>query len=61
MAEALFQQYIIILSFSLLGAILFRRLGMATIVAYMAVGVLIGPYVLGLIFDPEQYRLLDLD
>ena len=58
MSEELFQQYLIILSFSLVGAIIFRRLGMATIVAYMAIGVLVGPYVLGFIDNPQQFSLL---
>lgn len=58
MSEELFQQYLIILSFSLIGAVIFRRLGMATIVAYMAIGVLVGPYVLGFIDTPAQFSLL---
>jgi monovalent cation:H+ antiporter-2, CPA2 family len=58
MTEELFQQYLIILTFSLLGAVIFRRLGMATIVAYMAIGVLVGPYVFGFIDNPGQFTLL---
>ena len=58
MSEELFQQYLIILTFSLLGAVIFRRLGMATIVAYMAIGVLVGPYVFGFVDNPEQFSLL---
>ena len=41
-----------------MGTVIFRRLGMAPIVAYIAVGILIGPYVLSLITDPDQFTLL---
>jgi CPA2 family monovalent cation:H+ antiporter-2 len=58
MSEELFQQYLIILTFSLIGAVIFRRLGMATIVAYMASGVLVGPHILGFIDNPQQFTLL---
>ncbi|MEX0963512.1 MAG: cation:proton antiporter [Pseudohongiellaceae bacterium] len=58
MNEAIFQQFLIIISFSLLGAMIFGRLKMTTIVAYMAVGALIGPNALGLIADPSQFQFL---
>lgn len=58
MSQALFQQFLIILSFSLVGAVLLQRLRMATIVAYIIVGSLIGPAALGLIDDPSQFSLL---
>lgn len=58
MSEDIFQQFLIILTFSLLGAILFRRLRLATIVAYIAAGVLIGPFSLDLIETPEQFSFL---
>lgn len=58
MSEAIFQQFLIILSFSLLGAVFFGRLKMTTIVAYMVVGAAIGPNALGLIPDPSQFQFL---
>ncbi len=58
MSEVLFQQYLIIISFSLLGVLLLRRLRMASIVAYMVVGALIGPSALGLIAEPEQFSFV---
>lgn len=58
MSEVLFQQFLIILSFSLLGAVFFGRLKMTTIVAYMAVGAVIGPNALGLIPEPSQFEFL---
>lgn len=58
MSEDIFQQFLIILSFSLLGAVFFGRLKMTTIVAYMAVGATIGPNALGLIPDPSQFQFL---
>lgn len=58
MAEELFQQIVIILGFSLLGVLILRRLRMATIVAYMIVGAIIGPYALGLIPEPDQFRFI---
>jgi CPA2 family monovalent cation:H+ antiporter-2 len=58
MDEILFQQFLIIFGFSLAGAILFQRLKMATIVSYIAVGVLIGPSALGLIDEPDRFEFL---
>lgn len=58
MTQALFQQFLIILSFSLVGVVLLQRLRMATIVAYIIIGSLIGPAALGLIEDPGQFSLL---
>lgn len=58
MDELLFQQFLIIFGFSLAGAILFQRLKMATIVSYIAVGVLIGPSALGLIDEPARFEFL---
>lgn len=58
MSENLFQQYLIILSFSLLGVLLLRRLKMATIVAYLIVGAAIGPSGLSLIGDPTQFSFI---
>lgn len=58
MNETLFQEFLIILSFSLVGVLLLQRLRMASIVAYMVVGAAIGPSALGLISDPSQFSLL---
>lgn len=58
MDELLFQQFLIIFGFSLVGAIVFQRLKMATIVSYIAVGVLIGPSALGLIDEPSRFNFL---
>lgn len=58
MTEHAFEQYLLILSFSLLGVLILQRLRMATIVAYMVVGVVIGPNALGFVADPEEYAFL---
>ncbi|MEX2470525.1 MAG: cation:proton antiporter [Pseudohongiellaceae bacterium] len=58
MTEAIFQQYVIIISFSLIGVLLLRRLRMATIVAYMIVGALIGPHAFGFISAPENFSFI---
>jgi monovalent cation:H+ antiporter-2, CPA2 family len=58
MTESLIQQTIIILLASLLGAIVFSRLRMATIVAYISVGAVIGPFALEWVPDPQQFSLL---
>ncbi len=58
MSEELFQQYIIILSLSLVGVLLLRRLNMATIVAYIVVGAAIGPSGFALIGSPEQFSFI---
>ncbi|MFM1897012.1 MAG: hypothetical protein RLZZ385_2086 [Pseudomonadota bacterium] len=58
MSQTLFQQYVIILTVSLLVTLLFRRLRLTTIVAYMAVGALVGPHALGLVAVPEQFRFV---
>ncbi len=55
MSEALFQQYLLILSFSLLGVLILRRVRMASIVAYMVVGAIIGPNALNFITNPDQF------
>ncbi|MBT8147606.1 MAG: cation:proton antiporter, partial [Gammaproteobacteria bacterium] len=58
MSEELFQQFLVILGFSLFASVLFRRLRMATIVAYIAVGAVIGPAAFGLISDSSQFSFL---
>ncbi|MCG8412853.1 MAG: cation:proton antiporter [Pseudomonadales bacterium] len=58
MSEELFQQYITILSLSLVGVLLLRRLNMATIVAYIVVGAAIGPSGFALIASPEQFSFI---
>jgi CPA2 family monovalent cation:H+ antiporter-2 len=49
------EELLIILCSSLAAALLFRRLGLPTIVAYMAVGAVIGPHALGFIERPEDF------
>ncbi|MCB1669972.1 MAG: cation:proton antiporter [Gammaproteobacteria bacterium] len=58
MSEQLFQQFLVILGFSLFASVLFRRLRMATIVAYIAVGTVIGPSALSFVDDPARFSLL---
>lgn len=58
MSENLFQELLIILSFSLLGVLLLQRLRVASIVAYMVVGAIIGPDLLGFIDDPSRFSFL---
>ncbi len=58
MSEELFQQFLVILGLSLLASLLFRRLRMATIVAYIAVGSAIGPSAFNLISDPSRFSFL---
>jgi len=58
MSEALFQQFLVILGFSLFASVLFRRLRMATIVAYIVVGAVIGPSAFSLVEDPARFSLL---
>ena len=58
MSEALFQQYLIIISLSLAGVLILRRLRMASIVAYMVVGALIGPGAFNFIQDPAQFGFI---
>jgi len=58
MSEDLFQQFVVILGFSLIASMVFRRMRMATIVAYIAVGAIIGPFALALINDPSRFNFL---
>ena len=58
MSEELFQQFLVILGFSLFASVLFRRLRMATIVAYIVVGAVIGPSAFGLVSEPAQFSFL---
>jgi len=58
MSETLFQEFLIILCFSLLGVLVLQRLRMAGIVAYMVVGAAIGPSALGWIAEPESFTFL---
>lgn len=58
MSEDLFQEFLVILSFSLLGVLLLQRIRVASIVAYMVVGAIIGPGMSGLITDPSRFTLL---
>lgn len=52
------EELLIIFCSSLAAALLFSRLSLPTIVAYMAVGAVIGPQALGLIEEPEQFSVL---
>lgn len=58
MSEDLFQQYLTIITLSLVGVLILRRFNMATIVAYIIVGALIGPSGLTLIPDPTQFSFI---
>jgi len=53
-----FEELLIILAASLAVSLVFSRLRLPTIVAYMASGALIGPHALGLIKRPEDFSLL---
>lgn len=52
------EQLLIVLGVSLLATLLFRRLRLPTIVAYIAVGALTGPHLLGWIPDPDDFSLM---
>lgn len=52
------EQLLIVLGVSLLATLLFRRLRLPTLVAYIAVGALTGPHLLGWIPDPEEFSLM---
>lgn len=53
-----FEEILIILAVALVACLVFSRLRLPTIVAYMAAGTLIGPFALGLIEKPEKFSLL---
>lgn len=48
------RQAMIYLSSGLLSVYVFHRLGLSSVLGYLAAGVLIGPSVLGFIHSPEQ-------
>lgn len=52
------EELLIILGASLVACIVFGRLKLPTIVAYMIAGAIIGPYAFGLIEDPDQFSFL---
>ena len=58
MAEEFFTQLIIMLTLSLVTAMVFRRLKMATLIAYICVGVAIGPFGFGVVSQPDQFALV---
>lgn len=58
MIEELFPQFLIILVCSLLGTLLLRRLRMATIVAYVTVGAVLGPSAFNVIEEPQRFGFL---
>jgi len=49
---------LIMLGATVLVVVLFLRMGLPPVIAYLVVGVTIGPYGLGLVYDVEQIRLL---
>jgi CPA2 family monovalent cation:H+ antiporter-2 len=55
---AFFMELLVILTASLVGVIVCRRLRIPDIVAYLLAGALIGPHALGLIRDSEDVRFL---
>ena len=58
MSEDIFQQYLTIISLSLVGVLILRRLNMATIVAYIIVGAVIGPSGFRFIPEPQQFSFI---
>lgn len=58
MHNSFYVQLMTILALSLLTALVFQRLKMATIIAYICVGVLVGPHALAVVHDPSDFSLL---
>ncbi|HYE37991.1 cation:proton antiporter [Methylocaldum sp.] len=54
---AFFLELLVILTSSLISVVVFRRLRIPDILAYLFAGALIGPYALGLVKDDENIRL----
>ena len=53
-----FEQLLLILAVSLVAAMLFRRLQLSTIVAYIAAGCLLGPHAANLVHNPDDFGLI---
>lgn len=53
-----FEELLIILGASLLACLVFGRLKLPTIVAYMIAGAIIGPHAIGLISEPDHFSFL---
>jgi CPA2 family monovalent cation:H+ antiporter-2 len=53
-----FEEFLIILGASLIACLLFGRLKLPTIVAYMIAGAVIGPHAIGLVEEPEHFSFL---
>ncbi|YCM47004.1 cation:proton antiporter (plasmid) [Verrucomicrobiaceae bacterium 227] len=53
-----FEELLIILAASLIACLVFGRLKLPTIVAYMIAGAIIGPHAIGLVGEPEDFSFL---
>lgn len=53
-----FTEFLWIYGAALLSAMLFKRVGLPSIIAYLVAGAIIGPSALGLVADPSEYSLL---
>lgn len=53
-----FTEFLWIYGAALLSALLFKRVGLPSIIAYLVAGAAIGPSALGLVADPTEYSLL---
>ena len=58
MEQQFFEDFLAILSASLVITVLLLRLRMPSIVAYLIAGVLVGPHVIGLVDDPTDFAFL---
>ncbi|WP_088742449.1 cation:proton antiporter [Cobetia sp. QF-1] len=58
MADTVFNDVMILLGASVVAAALFRRLNLPPVLAYLAVGFLVGPHLAGLIGRPEELAFL---
>ncbi|MGS0466476.1 cation:proton antiporter [Cobetia marina] len=58
MADSLFNDVMILLGASVVAAALFRRLHLPPVLAYLAVGFLVGPHLAGWIGRPEELAFL---
>lgn len=58
MSQGFFEQFLVILCCAVVATTLFRRIKLPPILAYLSVGVLVGPYSLGVIKDIHSIELL---